>query len=427
MGVIREKSAKLLSGEISTRELHPLLFSGESEEVADGVMFFRWFANVTAVRTGEGLVLIDTGAYFNQRATMELIRKFSPDRINTAIYTHGHVDHACGTPAILEEARTRNLARPRIVGQKGVAARFDRYKRTLGYNNVINTRQFSRPSSFPSEYVYPDTYFDTQLNVVAGDHKFECHHARGETDDHCWVYLPQRKTLFTGDLIIWAAPNAGNPQKAQRYAREWAEALRTMARLGAEVLLPGHGYPVFGALNVRHVLNDTAEFLQSLYDQTLAMMNGGTSLDEVIHSVRPPDNLSGKPYLQSVYDEPEFIVRNIWRLEGGWYDGTPSHLKPATEAQRGAEIAALAGGVDKIVARAREKLDAGDLAIAAHLADWAVAAAPDDKAAHEVRSKIYQARADAEQSTMAHGIFHSTALDSAAKAGIPAPEDRRSF
>ena len=136
-------------------------------------------------------------------------------------------------------AQKNNVARPRVVGHRAVAARFDRYKRTGGYNSVVNTRQFNRPAAWPTEYVYPDTYFDHQLNVVAGEHKFECHHARGETDDHCWVYIPQRKLLCTGDLIIWAAPNAGNPQKAQRYAREWAEALRAMAKLGAEVLRAG--------------------------------------------------------------------------------------------------------------------------------------------------------------------------------------------
>ncbi|HEY6395321.1 MAG TPA: MBL fold metallo-hydrolase, partial [Candidatus Binataceae bacterium] len=226
MGTIRETADKLFSGELSVRQHHPLLPTGESEEVAQGVAFFRWFANFTAVKTGEGLVLIDTGAYFNQSATIDILRRYTPDRVNTAIYTHGHVDHACGMPALLAEAQKNRVARPRVVGHRAVAARFDRYKRTAGYNNVVNTRQFSRPAAWPTEYVYPDTYFDNQLNVVAGEHKFECHHARGETDDHCWVYLPQSKVLCTGDFIIWASPNAGNPQKAQRYAREWAEALR---------------------------------------------------------------------------------------------------------------------------------------------------------------------------------------------------------
>ena len=426
MGAIRDQAEKMFTGAATTRQFHPLLPTGEYEEVADGVMFYRWFANVTAVKTREGLVLIDTGGYFNQDATVKLIRQFSPDRVHTAIYTHGHVDHACGMPAIVADAQKSNRARPRVVGHRAVAARFDRYKRTTGYNNVVNARQFNRQSVWPTEYVYPDTTFDSQLNVVAGDHKFECHHARGETDDHCWVYIPQRKVLCTGDFIIWAAPNAGNPQKAQRYAREWAEALRVMARVGAEVLVPGHGYPVFGAIRVRQMLNDTANYMQALYDQTIAMMNAGAPLDEIIHTVKPPPNLAEKPWLQAIYDEPEFIVRNIWRLEGGWYDGLPSNLKPARESERAREIAALAGGVANVIARANEKLAAGDIALACHLADWAVAAAPDDKSAHEARLRIYAARAEHEESTMAHGIFRSAVVESALKAGIEAPEDKRS-
>ncbi len=140
MGSIRETADKLLAGELPIREHHPLAFTGESEEVADGVMFCRWFANVSAIKTAEGLVLIDTGAYFNQGATLDVIRRYSRDRINTAIYTHGHVDHACGMPAIVEEAGKNHVARPRVVGHRAVAARFDRYKRTAGYNSAAATR-----------------------------------------------------------------------------------------------------------------------------------------------------------------------------------------------------------------------------------------------------------------------------------------------
>jgi cysteine synthase A len=68
-------------------------------------------------------------------------------------------------------------------------------------------------------------------------------------------------------------------------------------------------------------------------------MNKGVSLDEVLHSVKAPANLLERPYLKPVYDETEFIVRNIWRLYGGWYDGTPSHLKPAPEKSQAEEIA----------------------------------------------------------------------------------------
>jgi alkyl sulfatase BDS1-like metallo-beta-lactamase superfamily hydrolase len=427
MGAIRDAAEKFWNGEITVAMQHPLLPTGEFEEIADGVVFYRWFANMAAVKTEEGLVLVDTGAYFNQAQTVEMVRKFAPDRVNTAIYTHGHVDHACGMPAFVAEAQHKHLARPRVVGHRTTAARFDRYKRTAGYNTVINTRQFSAASPWPTEYVYPDTYFDDRLTVTAGSLKFECHHGRGETDDACWVYIPSRKVLCTGDFIIWAAPNAGNPQKAPRYAREWAEALRAMAKMGAEVLLPGHGVPVFGGVRVRQTLLDTAEYLQSLYDQTIALMNQGAPLDQILRSVEPPSSLVEKPYLQAVYDEPQFIVRNIWRLEGGWYDGVPSELKPAPAAEQAHEIAELAGGVANLVARALGKFAAHDLAMASHLIDWAAEAAPDEKEVHQARVKIYAARAAESKATMSHGIFRAAAAESAEKAGVALPESGRRF
>ena len=87
----------------------------------------------------------------------------------------------------------------------------------------------------------------------------------------------------------------------------------------------------------------------------------------------------------------------------------------------------MAGGADVLLGRALQKLSNGDLALAAHLIDWAVAAAPDDRAAHEARMRIYAARATESTSTMAHGIFRAAAIESAAKAGVNPPDDSRTI
>ncbi len=111
------------------------------------------------------------------------------------------------------------------------------------------------------------------------------------------------------------------------------------------------------------------------------------------------------PYLRPIYDEPEFVVRNIWRYYGGWYDGDPSHLKPAPAAVLAEELAALAGGATRLAERARELAAAGDLRLAGHLAELAAQAAPDDKGVHAVRAEVFGARAREEASTMSKGIF----------------------
>jgi len=132
-------------------------------------------------------------------------------------------------------------------------------------------------------------------------------------------------------------------------------------------------------------------------------------LDTIIHTVRAPDELLNKPYLRPVYDEPEFIVRNIWRLYGGWYDGTPSHLKPASEIDQAKEIANLAGGATKLAERALEFMNAGEFRMACHLAEWAWLNSPNDAYISDIASKVFITRAKTEKSTMAIGIYLSTA------------------
>jgi hypothetical protein len=57
--------------------------------------------------------------------------------------------------------------------------------------------------------------------------------------------------------------------------------------------------------------------LESLTGQTLGLMNKGSSLDEILHAVSAPAALLAKPYLLPQYDDPEFVVRNIWHLYAG--------------------------------------------------------------------------------------------------------------
>jgi len=222
--------------------------------------------------------------------------------------------------------------------------------------------------------------------------------------------------ILIGDLFIWNFPNAGNPQKVQRYPREWARALREMSTLDAELLVPAHGFPIAGVERIRMVFDDTATALEGLVDDTLAMMNAGETLDAIVHSVKVPAETLAKPYLRALYDEPEFIVRNIWRLYGGWYDGNPSRLKPAPDAALAAEVTALAGGVSAGVERARSLADSGEFRLACHLIEMAVMAVPESKLAHRARADIYAERRKGETSLMAHGIFGSAARESETKA-----------
>src|ERR1019366_3643850 len=349
MGRIRDLAEGLWSGRLDPAQHHPFAPLLDLEAVAERTAFVSSFANATAFDTAEGLVLVEPGSFLLAHQVHENVRSFTKAPLHTAVFTHGHVDHCFGVDLYEAEA---GASKTRVIAHERVPARFERYRLTHGYNACINARQFQSPAQWPEHFRGPDVTYATSLDVEVGGERFELRHAMGETDDATWVWVPSRGVVCVGDLFIWATPNAGNPQKVQRYPREWAAALRAIATLSAEVMCPGHGPPIVGADRVRQAVTETAELLESLVEQTLRVMNAGGRLEEALATVRAPAHLLERPYLRPVYDEPEFVVRNVWRLYGGWWDGDPAHLKPARAGVLARAIADLAGGARKLADRA---------------------------------------------------------------------------
>jgi alkyl sulfatase BDS1-like metallo-beta-lactamase superfamily hydrolase len=400
---------------------HPLTvnrINGELSEIAPNVAMIEAFSHVVVLDSGDGLVLFDTSLEQFGPQIVKAIRGWRDAPVRMIAYTHGHIDHVGGCAAVMHDARARGDGRPQVIGHANVAPRFHRYARTNGYNAAINARQFGggrqRPGMLmganadrfgPAEWVAPDTEFNDRMTCRCGGLHFEMRHDKGETDDHLWAWIPEIKAVAVGDFLTWVFPNAGNPQKVQRYPAEWAQALRDMAALEPELLLPAHGLPIAGKARIARVLDDIAGALEFLVENTLKMMNDGQRLDAILHEVKLPQATLEKPYMRPVYDEPEFVVRNIWRLYGGWHDGNPARLKPPKDEAVARETAALAGGADKLAARARALSEAGDHRLACHFAELAALADPDSHVAHAARADVYEARMKTEMSLMARGVY----------------------
>lgn len=423
-------SSRIIDSGDAPADLGPInRINHQLSAIADGIAVVEAFSHCVLFETDDGLIAFDTSGPQGGALVVAEVRRWRPDTpFNTVVYTHGHVDHVGGAGAFVADAEGRGDRRPRFAGHENVPKRFDRYVLTDGYNRVINERQFGQfrragygmtdgaPRFLPPTSPKPDTTYSDTLPLEVGGLAVQLNHARGETDDHTWAWIPAHKAICAGDFFIWNFPNAGNPQKAQRYPREWAGAMRAMAAQGAELFLPAHGLPIAGAGRIERVLNEVAEALEGLVGDTLKLMNEGARLDDIIHSVRVDPEVLAKPWLRPMYDEPEFVVRNIWRLYGGWYDGNPAHLKPPADAALAAEVAALAGGPDKLAERALALADE-DIRLACQLVEFAAQAAPEAMAVHGARAEIYQKRREAETSLMAKGIFGSAANESSARHG----------
>ncbi|MEY2401342.1 MAG: hypothetical protein QOJ08_1453 [Ilumatobacteraceae bacterium] len=402
--------------------------TNELSELADGLAIVESFSHCVALATGDGLVCFDSSGVHTGQAVVAALKGWRTDRISHLVYTHGHADHVGGSTFFAAD-------QPHVVGHQNVPVRLDRYEFTNNWNLIINSRQFGGiPGELnlsigeaeggarvgiadarrflPSTTLRPSETFDVEHTLTVGDTAIELHHARGETDDHLWAWLPDRKWLMAGDFVIWNFPNAGNPQKVQRYPLEWAAALRDMIAAGPDLLVPAHGLPIVGAERIATVLGDIATALEGLVGDVIAMMNQGATLDAIIHTVSVPADTLAKPYLRPLYDEPEFVIRNIWRQFGGWWDGAASRLKPSPDAHVATAIAELCGGPEELMRRAQKAVGDGDLRLACHLADLAGWAAPDDASVHAGRADVYVERRKAEPSLMSKGIFMAAARES---------------
>ncbi len=396
--------------------------TNELSEIADGLAVVESFSHSVVLDAGEGLVAFDASHARTGSDVVKAIRGWSDTAVSHLVYTHGHADHVGGSPDFAAA-----FGEMEVIGHRNVDQRFERYRYTNDWNVMINARQFGgvrgdfgmgdgKPDFIPADTARPNVVVDDHDTIVVGERTIELHHARGETDDHLWGWMPEEKWAFVGDFVIWNFPNAGNPQKVQRFPIEWAAALRDMAAHGPELLVPAHGLPIEGRERIGRVLGTIAGALEHLVDEVVSMMNAGEVLDTIIHSVSVPDDELAKPYLRPLYDEPEFVVRNIWRQFGGWWDGAPSRLKPSPDAALAAELADLAGGAGVLIERAVQLSELGDFRLASHLADLAGWAAPDDGGIHAERALVYRSRRTSESSLMAKGIFAGAARESEAVA-----------
>ena len=89
--------------------------------VAPDLLMHTAFVNTYALSTGAGLLLIDPGLQQIAARVHEAVREWSDAPLHTAVYTHGHVDHAFGVAPWLAAGE-----RPPIVAPENCIAGFHR-------------------------------------------------------------------------------------------------------------------------------------------------------------------------------------------------------------------------------------------------------------------------------------------------------------
>jgi glyoxylase-like metal-dependent hydrolase (beta-lactamase superfamily II) len=225
--------------------------------------------NVYALRTDDGLVLIDGGwalAESEQRLVSSLDQLgFGLSDIRTFLVTHMHRDHYTQAVTVRRKVGSRvSLGigeRANLLATRELAlqpeyrpGRFAHLVRTgatalLARMEEAGTVGQTGPAS---DWELPDTWLQDGAEVLAGERRLKVIATPGHTQGHVVFHDPEAGLLFAGDHVLpQITPSVGlEAAPAPFPLRDYLDSLRLMFRLPDALLLPAHG-PVAGSVHQR--------------------------------------------------------------------------------------------------------------------------------------------------------------------------------
>jgi len=340
------------------------------------------FSNVGVVKTDEGLIIFDLAPRQYHKRIFNALREFSDKPVKYLIYSHGHFDHCFGYASIIDEIKEKGWEMPVVIAHENCVRRFDKYRRLDKYHIWLNQQQFAsiglkqqkEPVS-AHETLDPTiilTGNDTSYSFKLGNINFEIYHDKGETDDSLWMFFPEKKVIFAGDLVMNPGfPNVGNPNKVQRYPKHWAFAMEKMLEKDAEYILPGHGQLYEGKENVKKALSIRAEVMHFVHDEVVKRMNEGKWFEQIYHEMVEiyPDKFKNHEFLRPTYGCYRFAIHATYRLYHGWYNtGNPTDLFPAKSNEIAQELLKISSEKEYLN-HAKNLHENGKLQLALHILD----------------------------------------------------------
>jgi hydroxyacylglutathione hydrolase len=213
-------------------------------KIFDNLYFFPWnsmSANNcnTYFIDGEKRILVDPGHYhlFDHVRDELSGLSLSPENIEMVIITHGHPDHMEGVKIFQETDALIAVSSEEMQFIKTVAPH---YGKILGI---------------------PD--FEPGILLQEGDLKignlsFEVIHTPGHSPGSVCLYWPDRKTLFTGDVVF--DQGIGRTDLPGGDGEKLKESIRKISRLDVDYLLTGHGDIVTGKEAVKQNFKAIEDF-----------------------------------------------------------------------------------------------------------------------------------------------------------------------
>lgn len=358
--------------------------------ITDTIFMSRDVSNSYLLTTPEGDVLINAGMEQGGPRHRRNYAKVSSSPIKHIIITQSHHDHVGGLPAFAE-AGAEVIAQENLSAVRGYWRRLGHfYSRRSNklWASVLGERPLNLQDRFNPK---PDVLFEKEYRFEIGGRRLELHATPGgETLDSLVVWLPDERTVFTGNLfgpIFLHQPNLNTTRGDKpRSALLFVEAVRKVMALEPELLITGHGDPIHGAERIQADLQKLCNSVLYLHDETVRRMNEGQELRSIMREVILPSELK----IGEGHGKAAWNIRAIWCEYTGWfeYDATTSLYDVPASSVAG-DLVELAGA-DALINRARAHLAASRPLEALHIIDVVLHAAPTDREALQAKVEAHE-------------------------------------
>lgn len=401
---IQRDANTVLKGAEGVRELNP------------DVLILPAQGNSLAIRTDRGIVMMDSGPGRGTTDRMiAALREWSNDPVRAICYSHGHMGYNDGMAKWLQHAADRGDPAPDLIAQENVPKRYARYRETEGLQQQLNQMQFPQfKIRDPAKGLTDPTVTFRETHVLEGTPRIELYAAPSETDDAMVLWVPDMELLYAGPAFPGSTiANIGTPLRTVRLTVRWAETLERMAALGPRIMVQEFGHVIEGRDAVSRRLLGTAEALRWMRREVVERMGRGMTDVEIIHDLDYPEELFEQPWMREQYGAREYIVRDLWREENGWWDRNPTSLHPAHPAAAADAILSALPDPGAVLARARELEEAGDIQLALHVIDLlalASAETPEVREAKEMKARLCLSRADQIEPYVSKALYKSSAM-----------------
>ena len=367
------------------------LRTGENQQAAvhvnDAIYLAYGFGNTFLVTTSAGNVVIDTSSIVRAPKAKELLQRENAGPIKYIVLTHAHGDHAGGVP-LWKAADTQ------VIVQKEHYEFVNYQTRLAGFFAERNAAQFNfqRPQTgaWAGNYgakIDATVQFDDHYEFTLGDTRFELMSTPGETPDHLTVWIPKYKAAFVGDNYYESFPNMYTLRGTKpRWALDYIASLNKVLALKPELLLPSHGEPVRGNVEITRRLTQYRDAIGYVHDAVVRGMNDGKDVFTLMHEIKlPPELVVGEGYGNLIWS-----IRGIYQGYAGWFDMKPATMYDVPMDAVFPDLAKLAGGAGPVVKLASEYVEKGRYVEALQLTDVALASDPGFRPALETRLKALE-------------------------------------